>query len=93
MIENIIYLIIKTMKIKLTKSQIKLLTNFSSIIFDASLNKYYFMPYWFKILENGEIEIYHLNNLPQDIKEKIKERRGNNIPLFPVTENEYKPNN
>ena len=38
---------------------------------------YYYMPYWFKDLGDGELEMLHVDRLPNDLIHEIKMHREN----------------
>lgn len=63
------------MKIELTKEQISLLEIGSKLQY--SENEFiYFLPIWFKIKNSSNTaEVYHLDKLPNDIKEIIEQYR------------------
>ena len=49
--------------------------NASSVI-TAACQRYYYMPFWFKMRDDGKIEFFSFSNLPEDLKEAIKSMRG-----------------
>ena len=58
------------------KSLREFLKENSSIIINSKGEKYYYMPYWFQEIDDtGNFNIYHLDNLPEELKRLIKEMR------------------
>lgn len=51
----------------------------SSVIVNSKGKKYYYMPYWFhEIDDTGNFNIYHLDNLPEELKRLINQIREKN---------------
>ena len=48
----------------------------ATIIITKDDNHYYFLPYWFLDTKEGSYELYPLGRLPEDLKEAIKNLRG-----------------
>lgn len=61
------------MKIKLTQDHIDLL-KMGNVTCFANGNTYYYLPFWFKIDSNGEVETY-IEALPEELTEKLKRNR------------------
>ena len=58
----------------ITKEQVQFLKNHSSQIHDGETTWYY-MPFWFKQVGEGEFEIITFEKLPENIIEMIKDLR------------------
>ena len=48
----------------------------ATVIITKDDNHYYFLPYWFLDTKEGSYELYPLGRLPEDLKEAIKNLRG-----------------
>ena len=63
------------MKIELTKEQISLL-EIGTKLQHSENEFFYYLPMWFKIENSSNTaEVYHLDKLPNDIKETIEKFR------------------
>lgn len=62
-------------KFILSVEQEAFLDGFANIVDD----KYYFIPFWFEKLDDGNWKIHKLGNLPENLKSLIKEIRKEKI--------------
>lgn len=64
-------------KIKLNEETISLLETSASILIDNDLDKYYFLPFWFKRIEDtNEFEMNSLGILPKKLRNLIISKRN-----------------
>lgn len=61
----------------LDESQIRFLDSHSNII----NGEWYFIPFWFKKLDDKTFEPHHLEKLPESLKKTIEGFRGSDLPL------------
>jgi hypothetical protein len=52
---------------KLTQEQIDFIKSNSTHLSDGE-NDWYFIPYWFKQIDNDKFDIVHFDKLPQNVK-------------------------
>lgn len=64
--------------------------NANKITVKATGEDYYFMPYWFKKLEDGRWGVFYFDNLPEDVKETLKKARESNPRFWQTPEDEIK---
>ncbi len=47
----------------------------ASIVTTGRGDRYFYLPFWFKIAKNGILEMHHIDNIPEDLKEFVLRRR------------------
>lgn len=62
---------------KLTKEQVYFLNSLSNQIYDGE-NNYYYLPFWFKELGDGDFEIIRFEKLPKSVIDIIFSQRESN---------------
>jgi hypothetical protein len=63
------------MIVKLTKEQVDFLKGNSAHINDGQ-NKWYYLPFWFKEVDEDKFEITQFDQLPGHVIDVIKDRRS-----------------
>lgn len=70
--------------IKLTKEQEQFLENSGTKIVQEDQRQFYYMPFWWEKLSDGNWKVHNFDNLPPDLKQALRLMREHSYkPLTP----------
>jgi hypothetical protein len=61
---------------QLTPEQLEFFKKFSKILILEDMEEtWYYMPYWFRITPEGEVEVFSLDGIPDYLRNEIEQLR------------------